>query len=108
MDRYSRSDLTDSSVLRNLRSNDATNRGSLAELLADLGEADERKLYREAAYPSLHDYCVGELNWTDASTYKRIRVAHTARQFPAIFQAVAEGRLNLSGVLLLKPHLTEA
>jgi hypothetical protein len=28
------------------------------------------------------------------------------RQFPDLFQALAEGRLNLSGVVLLAPHLT--
>src|ERR1043165_4210402 len=106
MDRYSRAGLADASVLRSLRSHDAQNRGSLADLLADLAEADERKLWCHAAHSSLHEYCVAELNWTDDCAYKRIRVAHVARAFPAIFHAIAEGRLNLAGVLLLKPHLT--
>ena len=107
MDRYSRTGLADASVLSNLKSNDATNRSSLADLLADLGEVDERKLWRDVAYSSLHEYCVEELNWTDDEAYKRVRVAQVARQFPPIFHAIADGRLNLSGVLLLKTQLTE-
>ena len=107
MDRYSRTGLADASVLHNLKSNDAKNRGSLADLLADLGEVDERQLWRNVAYSSLHEYCTVELNWTEDEAYKRVRVAQVARRFPAIFQAIADGRLNLSGVLLLKTQLTE-
>ena len=106
MDRYSRTGLADASVLRNLKSNDAANRSSLADLLADLGEVDERQLWRDVAYHSLHEYCVEELNWSDECAYKRIRVAAVARRFPAIFQAIADGRLNLSGVIALKGHMT--
>ena len=107
MDRYSRTALADASVLRNLKCNDATNRSSLADLLADLGELDERQLWRNVAYSSLHEYCTVELNWGDECAYKRIRVARVARHFPTIFHAIADGRLNLSGVILLKTHLTE-
>ena len=65
MDRYSRTGFADASVLSSLKSNDAMNRSSLADLLADLGEVDERKLWRDVAYSSLHEYCTGELNWTE-------------------------------------------
>ena len=64
MDRYSRTGLADASVLNSLKSNDATNRSSLADLLADLAEVDERKLWRDVAASSLHEYCTEELNWT--------------------------------------------
>ena len=107
MDRYSRTGLADASVLHNLKSNDAMNRSSLTDLLADLGELDERQLWRNVAYSSLHEYCTVELNWADECAYKRIRVAQVARRFPAIFLAIADGRLNLSGVILLKTQLTE-
>ena len=107
MDRYSRAGLADASVLTSLKSNDATNRSALADLLADLGEVDERELWRNVASSSLHEYCTEELNWTDDEAYKRVRVAQVARRFPAIFHAIADGRLNSSGVLLLKTQLSE-
>jgi hypothetical protein len=36
---------------------------------------------------------------------KRIRAGRTAREFPAILEALADGRLHLSGVALLARHL---
>jgi len=53
-------------------------------------------------------YCVGELRLSEDATYKRIQAARAARQFPAIFDAVADGRLHLTAVVMLKPHLSEA
>jgi 5-methylcytosine-specific restriction endonuclease McrA len=38
---------------------------------------------------------------------KRIQAARIAREFPAILPAVAEGRLHLSAVVLLAPHLNK-
>ena len=54
----------------------------------------------------MFSYCVHVLHLSEQAAFKRIRVARTARQFPAIFTAVAKGHLHLSGVLLLTPHLT--
>ena len=71
--------------------------------LADLAEIDRRQLYRAAGYSSLFAYCLGELPLSEDSAYKRIQAA---RRFPAIFPAVAEGRLHLTAVVLLAPHLT--
>jgi 5-methylcytosine-specific restriction endonuclease McrA len=54
----------------------------------------------------MHQYCVREKHMSEHTADKRIRVARIARQFPAIFPALADGRLRLSAVLLLAPHLT--
>src|SRR5205823_997813 len=75
-------------------------------LLAHLGEVDERQLYRAAAYESMFMYCVHELHMSEDTAVRRIGVARTAREFPAIFPALADGRLNLTAVLLLTPHLS--
>jgi 5-methylcytosine-specific restriction endonuclease McrA len=50
-------------------------------------------------------FCVGELRFSEEAAYKRIHAARAARRFPAIFPAVADGRLHLSAVVLLAPHL---
>jgi hypothetical protein len=77
-----------------------------AALLAHLAEVDARKLYLPAAYPSMFDYCVHELHLSEDAAYKRIQAARIARQFPALFEALADGQLHLSGVCLLAPYLT--
>ena len=48
-------------------------------------------------------YCVQELRLSEDAAYKRIQAARAARQFPALFIAVAEGRLNLTGSACLLP-----
>ena len=43
---------------------------------------------------------------SEDSAFKRIRAARAGRQFPAVFEALAAGRLNLSAVVMLASHLT--
>ncbi|HYM79853.1 MAG TPA: hypothetical protein VEY91_00410 [Candidatus Limnocylindria bacterium] len=81
-------------------------RATTAVLLAHIAEVDDRRLYLPAAFPSMHAHCVHELRLSEEAAFKRIRAARTARQFPAIFDAVADGRLHLSAVVMLTPHLT--
>jgi hypothetical protein len=104
---YTLSHLADHTLLRELVTLVAQDRALTAELLAHLAEVDARKLYLPAAYPSMYAYCVGELHLCEQAAFKRILAARTARRFPAIFDAVAQGRLHLSAVVLLAPHLTE-
>jgi hypothetical protein len=103
---YSLSHLSDSVLLRDLGTLVARDRTITATLLAHLAEMDARKLYVPAAYSSMYAYCVGELRLSEEAAFKRIHAARTARRFPAIFGAVADGRLHLSAVVLLAPHLT--
>src|SRR5437762_9188310 len=105
MNSYSLTHLADGTLLDHLATLVTQHRATTAALLAHLGEVDERQLFRAAAYESMCLYCVRELHMSEETAFRRIRVARIARQFPAIFSLVAEGRLNLTAVLLLKPHL---
>ena len=80
-------------------------RGAQAQVLTRIAVVDARKLYLQAGYPSLHDYCVSELDLTDAAANKRIRVARVGAAHPAIFDMLADGRLHPSAVLTLSPYL---
>jgi len=77
----------------------------LAELLAVLGEVHARKLYLPAGYPSMYVYCIDAKNMSEDVAYKRIRAARAARRYPVVLRMIAEGRLHLSGVVLLSKHL---
>jgi len=77
-----------------------------AEMLAYLAEVDARGLYLPAGYPSMHAYCERELRLSEDAANKRIRVARKARECPALFAAIAGGRLHLSGVILLASQMT--
>jgi hypothetical protein len=103
---YSLSHVSDPDLLRDLASLVAQDRTTTADLLAHIAEVDARKLYLPAAHPSMVMYCVHELHLSEDSALKRIRAARTARRFPVIFEALADGRLNVSAVLLLTSYLT--
>jgi len=76
-----------------------------ADVLAWIAEFDARKLYLPAAYPTMYDYCLRELRMSEDRASKRIRAARAAREFPAIFEMVADQRLSLSAVVTLAPKL---
>jgi 5-methylcytosine-specific restriction endonuclease McrA len=104
---YSLSHLSNETLLRDLNTLVTRDRITTAQLLAHLAEVDDRKLYAPAGYPSMYAFCVGEFHFSEEAAYKRIYAARAARCFPEIFTAVADGRLHLSAVVLLAPHLTE-
>jgi hypothetical protein len=106
MNRYSLAHVSDSILLRDLRSLLSRERATTAELLAHLAEIDDRRLYAAAGHPSMFAWCVEELHLSEDSACKRIRAARAARQFPALFAMLADGRLHLSALVMLAPCLT--
>jgi hypothetical protein len=104
---YSLTHLGDRELLRDLATLVAQDRQTTALVLAHIAEVDARKLYLPAAYPSMHAYCVKELRLSEDAAFRRITVARVARRVPAIFAAIADGRLHLSAVSMLVPYLRE-
>jgi hypothetical protein len=104
---YSLTHLRDDVLLRDLNALIAQERGTIAAVLAHMAEVDARKLYVPLGYSSMFVYCVEELRFSEDAAYKRIQAARAARQFPILFTELAEGRLHLTAVCLLAPHLTQ-
>jgi hypothetical protein len=104
---YQLSHLSDGTLISGLKALVAREREATAEVLAHIAETDTRQLYLQAAYPSMYTYCVSELQLSEEAAFKRIHAARAARRVPAIFGAVAEGKLHLSAVVMLAPHLTQ-
>src|SRR6185436_11139591 len=97
----------DDRLLQALRSAVADERTRTSEVVALIAEVDRRRLYAAEGYESMHDYCIRELRLSRESAFKRIRVARLARRWPAIIAALADGRLNLSGLVMLSRTLKE-
>lgn len=100
--------LDDNALISRLRQLVSQERAAVATLLVHLGEVEARGLHLPAGYSSMFEYCVREFGWTRQTTFKRIGAARAARKFPVILAAIADGRLNVSGVILLRSHLTSA
>jgi len=102
---YNLTHLSDAALLRDLATLVEQDRLTAAALLAHIAEVDTRRLHLPRGYASMHAYCVEALHLSDDAAYKRIQAARAARRFPALFDAVADGRLHLSAVCLIAPHL---
>lgn len=105
MHNYSRSHLSDSALDRNVAIHLASKQQATAELIADLAEIDARRRYAALGYPSMMAYCTGHLNLSEDSAAKHIHVSRVAQRVPAIFPALARGRLHLSAVEMLASRL---
>jgi len=79
----------------------------LAELIVHLIEFDRRRLYAELGYRSLYVYCVEALGYSEQSAYRRIIAARIVSRFPASLDLLRLGRLHMTALLMLSPHLTE-
>ena len=85
----------------------AGNHMSFAALLTRIAQIDERRLYLEQGYPSMSAFLMHRMRLpTQNSAYKRLTAARTAQKYPGVLVAVSDGRLNLTAVLMLAPHLT--
>ena len=51
-------------------------------------------------------YCTDALHLSESEAYLRIAVARASREHPMILPMLGDGRLHLSGIALLAPHLT--
>ena len=99
--------MSDRELVRRLRQLVADERRVTAAVLMHLAEVDARELYKPAACSSMHVYCTRVLGMSDDEAFKRIRAARALRRYPVVGAAVAEGRLHLTAVVLLAPHLTD-
>lgn len=98
--------LTDHELLGRLPHLVARERGATALLIAHLAELDARRLYLGAGCASTHAYCVTVLHLSEHAAYLRIEAARLARRFPILLDELASGRLHLTGLARLGPHLT--
>jgi len=103
---HSITSFSDDELLRRLAELLAQTRRSEADLVAHIGEVDRRRLYAREASPSMFAYCTEVLHLSEAEAYLRIAVARAAREHPHLLASLAEGRLHLTAIAKLAPHLT--
>lgn len=81
-------------------------RWATVQLLVRLAAVDLRELYVPVGYATMWDYCVGELHMSEEGISRRLWAARKCRDFPVLFDALADGRLHMTAVHLLATHLT--
>lgn len=98
--------LSDEELFSELKRLVARERESTVEILRHLAELDRRSALGQTSTPSLFVYCVRELGYAEGAAYRRIRAARCAGDYPRIFILLKRGRITLTAVSFLAPHLT--
>jgi len=98
--------LSDDELLANTRRLVGRSNELLATLLAHLAEVETRGVHRVRRCPSLYTYCIYELRFSEDAAARRSAAARIVKQFPILLDAVADGELHLTGLLMIGPHLT--
>jgi 5-methylcytosine-specific restriction endonuclease McrA len=98
--------LSDDELLRRLAELMQQSRRVEADLVAHLAEVDARRLYARLAFPSLFAYCTEALHLSEAEAYLRIAAARASWEHPILLTMLGDGRLHLTGIGKLAPHLT--
>ena len=98
--------LTDGELLLRLADILRQSRRNEALLVAHIAEADSRRLYAREASPSMFAYCTERLHLSEAEAYLRIAAARASREHPILIAMLADGRLHLTAIAKLAPHLT--
>jgi hypothetical protein len=98
--------IPDDELLRRLAELMRDSRRVESEVVAHIAEADERRLYAREASPSMFAYCQQVLHLSEAEAYLRITAARVSREHPMLITMLGDGRLHLSGIARLAPHLS--
>ncbi len=98
--------IPDDELLRRLVELLRHSRRAEADLVAHIGEVDARRLYAREASPSMFAYCTEVLHLSEAEAYLRIAAARASREHPVLLEMLADGRVHLTAIAKLAPHLT--
>jgi len=71
-----------------------------AHIVAHLAEVDARRLHLLGA-PSLFQYCLNELGFSESEAWYRICAARAGRKFPLVFELLGQRELHLTAIALL-------
>ena len=106
--KYELKDLPDHELLLKLAEVLKQSRRVESVLVAHIAEVDARRLFVSEASSSMHKYCTDVLHLSGAEAFLRITAARASRRHPALLKMLDDGRLHLSGLAVLAPHLTNS
>jgi hypothetical protein len=98
--------IPDDELLHRLADLMSQSRRAEADIVAHIAEMEERRLYAREAFPSMFAYCMDVLHLSEAEAYLRIWASRASRKHPMLLTMLADGRLHLTAIVMLAPHLT--
>ena len=96
----------DRALVAGIRAQVGTERQVVADFLLMLGEIDTRRLYANEGFEALYLYVVA-LGFTEAEAFGRIALARLLSKLAWLYDYIVDGRLTLTALRHLAPHLEE-
>jgi len=93
-------DLSDQNLLERTQSLAAQEREILTLLLHHLREIERRRLFSSLKYPSLLEYAVRELKYSEPQAIRRISAMRLMRDLPQVEEQIQSGELSLTNAVL--------
>lgn len=69
-------------------------------MLHHLREIEKRRLFSDLGYPSLFEYAVRELGYSEPSAARRISAARLLKEMPELAKRIENGSLSLTNLSL--------
>jgi 5-methylcytosine-specific restriction endonuclease McrA len=90
--------LSDENLLATTKLYVANERRALTSVLHHLREINDRRLFSKLKFPSLYEYAIKELKYTEGEALARIRAMKMLAVFPEIESKIAAGTLSLTNI----------
>ncbi len=92
------SSLKDQDLLRQTKELVKRERQLLTQVLHHLREVERRKLFSDLGYPSLFEYAVQELKYSEGQAGRRIQAMRLLKELPDLESKIESGALSLSNI----------
>ncbi len=99
--------ISDKDLLANTENLVKKERELLSEVLRHLREIQRRRLYSDLGFPSLFEYCVKSLKYSEAQTHRRIVAMRMIVEIPEIEEKIESGDLSLSNLVRAKTFFNQ-
>lgn len=99
---------SNSVLVSELRSFVSEERQATLRVLHYLREVETRRLHLEAGYPSLFEYCVRELGYSEGAAHRRVSAMRLMRDIPQVEKKIEAGRLSLTAAAKAQSHFKES
>jgi 5-methylcytosine-specific restriction endonuclease McrA len=98
--------ISDAALLSSVRKLSRSERKTVLKILVHLVEIDRRSLYLGKGYPSLFQFCRGELGYSESTAGRRIAVARCMARYPQVHKLLSSGRVDFCNVAMISRVIT--
>lgn len=105
---YKLESLSDECLIVGIRQLVEIERLNLVKFLHHLREIDRRRLYSQLRHPSLFDFLVNDLRFSEPAAVRRISAMRLMKEMPEIEMKISSGTISLSNLAMARMAFSKA